>query len=206
MAAIHNQLTRGPWGNALKNALGDTKSSGQLERFGETLTPTINLWEEIEWSFLRGELLFQVTTTVGAIVAEFGTVALVNPAGSSLLVRAEDVVFGSTAAAVVAVLSVVTQAAAEATLGGVAVGVSRDRRNLNTSRCSVRAGTDPAGVGAAMERASSAAAAGFSFFRGLPVVLPPGQALVVQSGTVNQVFEASFKWRERHAMNGELFT
>jgi len=79
VGALHNALTRGNWSKALQAALGVQKADGGVERYGETLTPGIDLWGLPEWARLRGEMLaggpFSVTSAAGTL----SEVLLLNP-------------------------------------------------------------------------------------------------------------------------------
>lgn len=74
--------------DAAARAIGE-KSGAQdfsgIERFGETLTPTMDLWALPEWALLRGEILFGRSVFNAANPATFQSVEVVNPAGSNVL-------------------------------------------------------------------------------------------------------------------------
>lgn len=67
MSDLHNALLRGPWSQAVQNALGVTQSGeGGVERYGETLEPVIDLWRLPEWRYLRRERTGQQSATENA--------------------------------------------------------------------------------------------------------------------------------------------
>lgn len=58
MGDVHNELNNGLLSKAVKNALGVNTGESGVERFGETLTPTMDPWERPEWGYLRSEQWF----------------------------------------------------------------------------------------------------------------------------------------------------
>lgn len=133
MGQQHNELRRGEVSRALKNALGDTRQGG-LERYGETLTPAIDLWGRPEWAFLRDEHLWGFSQTVAAVVGEQGGVAVVNPAGSNRIVVVEGATGQSVVANIALQLALTTEAVITATYalfagGGLAMP-NRDTRSV----------------------------------------------------------------------------
>lgn len=206
MPAIHNQLTRGPVSRALKVAVGDTKGLGGVERYGETLTPTIDLWHNPEWAFLRDETLLARRVVQAAVAGEFGAVGMVNPAGSGFLTVVEQVT-ASAAVAFVFELDVATEAQILASLAVSVFGLARDRRlPAATGATQVVAGSDAAAfIGQALERRGSPGVNQEAEFKiALPLVLPPGQGFIVIGQVVNTQIVVSLGWRERRAFPGEL--
>lgn len=176
-----------------------------MERFGETLTPTFDLWSLPEWALLRGETLCARRITQAAVAGEFSAVAIVVPATADLIAVVEEVTAATTAAGVFE-LDVATEAQIVATLALNAQALSRDRRKATfQGRTLLYAGSDAASfIGSALERAASTAAnVPARFVTGLPVVLSPGQGLVIIGQTVNLTNVVSFKWRERAMVAGE---
>lgn len=210
MAHVHNQLSRGPWSNAIKAALGDRKAEGGVERFGETLDPIINLWGMPEWAFLRGERLAAMRMFAAAVAGEFAIIALGNPAGSNVLVVVDAIgVVGSSSSQ-----SYLLEVAADTLVAGTLTApafpaVSRDRRNggaAGTATAFVRTGNDANNTfGAQLEQmfhvVTTAAVAALV---ATPLVLRPGDDLLVIAQTVNTSFTALFNWRERRAFPSEL--
>ena len=205
MGQVHNGLERaGHLTQALKDALNAADSEGGLERFGETMTPTINLWDLPEWAFLRGERLCADTRLVAAIAAEVGVSALINPAGSQVLAIVEAAAI-DIAVVMTGSIGFANEGTIVATLGPPSAGDVRDLRWIptNSTRCGIAVGTDPAQVGSLIEQRRSSGA-GVIDFQCFPFVLAPGFGLIVQGQTVNQAFNVNYKWRERPVFSGEL--
>lgn len=209
--AVHNALTRGPFGAALSRAVGDSVGSSGLERYGETLTPILDLWRQLEWAYLRGELVAAFDKAQPAVAAEFGAVALVNPTGSNRLYVIERI------SAWVAVQTFFTVAVAlegviSATLGLSTVSISLDtrwrERTTGADRTTglVYIGSDPAGIGGQVERMTPNAGGGnfAQAYTSVPLVLQPGWGVALVCGTVNVPIEISMRYRERTAFPGEL--
>jgi len=209
MAGVHNAITRGDLSSALTRLLGISRGAEGLERLGETLTPVIDTWGLPEWAILRGEKLAAIRMAATAVAAEFGIIALGNPAGSNNLtvVEAVDTIAG--AAAMSVFLEVVADTVVAATLGAAAFPIAaRDRRfeagQSGQTRSFVKFGTDPGNTfGASIEQKFVPTTA-YIAFQNLPVILRPGDDLIVVGQTVNNAFNANFKWRERQAYPGEL--
>jgi len=200
----HNELRRGPWSNAVSNALGDTKGGG-LERYGETMQPVLDLWRLPEWAFLRRERLCAIVRTEGAVAGEFSGAGIVNPAGSGAIVVLEG---ASADAAGVLIFQMQTLAEFQAaTLATVTKGNVRDRRWVDlaaTTIANVVGGSDAAaGLGLTIEQRRSSGNMTLSF-ESLPIVLPPGFGVVLMCLTVLTAATFNFSWRERNALPGEL--
>jgi len=206
MGRVHNELNRGDLSSALKLALGATKGEGGIERYGETLDPILNLWGMPEWAFLRNERLSALTSQQPAVAAEFGIVGIGNPLNSNTIIVVETV--SSTSGAIISLrLEVVAHTVIAATVVTAAgVGSLRDRRFLGPGRTHFVTGTDAAAppFGATVEIRAPAAANHWVDFNVLPVVLKPGDDLVVVGATVNNTVAVNFGWRERQAYPGEL--
>jgi hypothetical protein len=201
---VHNALERaGSITSALKDALGATDGEGGLERYGETLTPIIDLWRQPEWYFLRDEKLFASTSTVAAVAAEFAAVALVNPAGSKCLVVIDKISYN---AAPVGLLKRITQTAAEATLTVQAKGVPRDSRIIPvTPVANLQLGSDPAETIGNGDLESRTSSAGESVnYECVPLILPPGTGVCLMLRTVNIGVVVNYSWRERFPFPAEL--
>lgn len=198
---IHNQLT-----DSAELLSGIARASGLSEgdgviRLGETLDPTLDPWSQPEWAYLRGERLGAGTSFAAAVAAEFGIIALGNAAGSGNIVVVESVAT-PTAAGPSAQLEVVSDATIAPTLSAQAFFVSgRDRRfGSTTGRTFLRTGTDPGNTfGVNLEQISTP-----DVFKNLPVILKPGDDLIVILQTVNLAMRVNWKWRERKAFKNEL--
>lgn len=202
---MHNALHQGVLSVGLTRAIGDDRGAAGIERYGETLTPTIDLWQQPEWAYLRVERLCSIWRSQGAVVAEVSYLALVNPAGSQLVAVLERCSI-QTAAAGQGFLQMNTEAAALATLAGPASGNVRDRRNQPQGQtiCYTLAGSDAStGIGVALEVRRVAVAQNIDF-QHLPIVITPGFAVMFCFATVNTGIDGNFMWRERRAFPGEL--
>src|SRR5206468_4552428 len=94
-----------------------------------------------------------------------------------------------------------------ATLSAQAFFVSgRDRRwQSTTGRTFQRAGTDVGTTfGVPLEQQVWSAGPDTNFVVGIPVVLKPGDDLLVISQNANISLSCNFRWRERVAFSGEL--
>lgn len=206
MGDQHNELRRGQLSAALSRALGDMRGGG-LERYGETVDPVIDLWDQPEWAFLRAERLVAISRAGPAVLAEFGTVALLNPTGSQAVCVVEEVTLdaGTLAASTLMNLGIVTEAVALATIGTPQFGIGRDTRFIGAgvTLCTTIAGSDPANLGSVIESVR-VPAGNMPISRSVPYVLSPGFALWAQLATVNTSFLLNLKWRERRGFPSEL--
>lgn len=208
MGVIHNALQRTHLSSALTRILGATKGSSGIERYGETLTPTLDLWSRPEWAYPRKEWLVALAVSGGPVAGEYTIAALVNPAGSNVLAVIERVEMWASAQAFLWAARAL-DTVATATLGLVGRGIARDARNtggtLLPGRCNVYVGTDAAAVGTEFYAGSTPAGGGnFGSCNAVPLVLSPGQAFLFRSGTANVANTFSLSWREVLAQPGEL--
>lgn len=215
MAQLHNALTRGNLSEALKGILGATKSEGGIERYGETLTPIVNLWERPEFGQLRDEYPFGFHIAFGAVAAEFSAIGIGCPlsvGNQSYLVVVEDAVCGIGTAGGGWELRTALRATVAATLlnGG---SYSRDMRStqlvpastLGATPAEGWSGSDPAQIaGVVVDRGLSNTV--FELIRptSLPWILTPGRVIVFNGDVVNQSMRATFKGYIRVANRGEL--
>lgn len=208
MGLLHNELRRSKLSEALTHAVGASKGSVGIERFGETLTPIIDLWSLPEWAALRQERLGVIRASQAAVAVNFGFVCLVNPIVSGRLVTCEAITVATTVSGSIP-LELATEAQVTAGLAAAAqtVGSTRDRRlGLQTATQTI-SGINVAQTlgGTVVEVATSTAGgAGGPFTVALPIVLPPGQAIVIAGRVVNELIQVNFRWRERQALPGEL--
>lgn len=202
--ALHNftDLQR-----AYQKALGerDAQFAG-IERGGETLTPVIDLWTRPEWAILRGERLGGVNRTVTAVAAEFGVIGLCNPVGSRRIITVERISSRVLVAAVLAMGTCTDADAQAAPLGSSQQAFTRDARGGLISQAVVRYGTLTGAELAAFtsQGLESRQANLTTDWTILPVVLPPGRALIVSSLDDNADLGVSFGFLERAALHGEL--
>ncbi len=208
MGQLHNELRRSKLSEALTRAIGASKGAVGIERFGETLTPMIDLWSLPEWSALRNERLGIIRVATGPVAGNFSFVFLVNPIAAGRLVVV-DAVSVATIVAGSCFLESATEAQVAAGIAAAAqtVGTTRDRRlGIDTATQTI-SGINVAQTigGRQIEVATSTAGGGGGLFvLGLPHVLPPGQALGVSGRVANEQMIATFRWRERQALPGEL--
>lgn len=172
-------------------AIGE-KSGAQdftgIERFGETLTPVMDLWALPEWAILRGEILFSraVEVTPGAT---FGSIELVNGASTGVLAVVLDFRTTSAGTVIVGVDSGVALGASATTQG-----VANDTRFPQlgaVSRCTVVTGGLAATVALPQEVINTNNASQ------RPYIIIPGKKLMIIADTVNQVVRGSLLWTER---------
>lgn len=211
MGNVHNALNRGPLGQALKNAIGDTKAEGMLERWGETLQPTMDLWSMPEWAFLRQESLWTCRLTRAADAANASIAGIMLPTASRFLVVVEGVTARNAAGAAVW-LSMLNRATIAA-LGGFALGnppFFRDQRSHETIGAQfapVETFTALTGAlplnGIAEEQFTLATGSMIPFLTP-PYIVRPGGGLFVQTSAINQVLTCNFWGRVRSALPTEL--
>jgi hypothetical protein len=199
VAHIHNAIHRFTGLlSAYRKALGEASEAfSGIERGGETLTPTIDLWSLPEWKLPRGEILYSRHVTSPGVALRFSSVELVNPVGSR----------------VIAVCSVLlmdggtnVQLAVE---NGVALGVTATTRGAPndarhpgiaaaSSKCTVVTGDLAAGI----------AVPQFNLIQDMqldvPWILIPGSKLFGIASTVATGFDFSLVWSERELQDGEL--
>jgi len=182
-----------------------------LERYGETLSPIIDLWQQPDWAYLRGEILAGFDRSQAAVAGEFGAVALVNPTGSGKIYIVDQIAAWVSVQAFFAV-DLALEGVIAATLGVVSLGVSLDTRwrdrvtGAERTTGLVYAGSDAVGIAGQVERFTTPAGGG-NYGRAstsLPMVLQPGWGVAVVGGTANALIEVSMRYRERNAFPGEL--
>lgn len=209
MADIHNALRRSQLSSALKNFLGDTRGESGLERYGETLTPTVDMWEDGERNILRDELLFFSFTFQAAVAAEFGAVGIGLPVASKdlLIIRGASGRGATTLQA-----GQTTRAIAAGTLNLASNARNSDQRaaasgfvalNLG-NRVESWTGSDPAALISIGEEVNALTQA-YEPFRSAPWIVKPGGVFLIQAGTVNVAIGVNIWGRVRAAKTGELF-
>jgi len=207
---IHNELRRGPFSAAMTAAIGDTRGGG-IERFGETLTPVLNLWDRPEWAYLRKEILFSDFLSSNALAGEFSAAAWSLPVNSKALMIVEAVTARSGAASVFLGSNLRSVIAGTLALGGGSV-INRDQRvqdrpdvtPIRVIEIERWTGTDIGNtLGGNAEEVMTTAAA-YSRFISPPWVIRPGGAIYVIGQTVNNSVQANIAGYYRQALNGEL--
>lgn len=209
--AIHNEIRRGTLSAALTRAVAAMRGGGGLERFGETLTPTIDLWGLPEWAYLRQETL-GVVMRVAIAGANNSAVALANPLTSRSLVVVEEVTVLPTAQLTIDLYSATDSTAA---LPSSQLAWRRDQRQANddgtsaflTTRTIARYSDGTIAVippdwNVVLERIVCPVTGGRSVTC-VPHVLAPGRMLVVYHPTAANALTVNFKFRERANIDDE---
>lgn len=213
---VHNAIRKATYlQDALRRIFGETSSWG-LERVGETLDPSIDLWERPEWSWPRGEYLWSTFGTVGAVAGEQGFMGIRNPPGSNLVCVITDANVRSPGLAPADLsVSLVDSATSAATESTALRFIQRDTRAYRGSTVGTNGqtpallrvnGTDPASVGSTMETIRAQTTDAYTTPQSLPYVLTPGYALLIQHNTVNLVVNCNFAGYAYNALPGELGT
>lgn len=208
MPPIHNAIK---YGTDLLRGYSRAVGLGEDEegtiRLGETLTPVMNLWSLPEWSFLRGEAILGDTIQVAAGAATFNSgAAVVNPAGSGLIVIVDAITF---------IVAVVTndmnlQLATEAQIDAAFVNdVTFERMDTRSAHVSGRSfishgNINSTAVGVNVETARAVPTSLYGRFAFLPVILAPGTGCVALQIDDAAAVRVSFRVRERRAVPGEL--
>jgi len=209
MGQVHNALRGGSLSAALTRAVGEMRGASGLERYGETLQPTLDLWSQPEWAYLRGELLgaaFRAVAAAGA--GTFAAVALCNPLTSRSIVVVEKIrVTGSSNGA----FDLYMGTDSTALLGTSQLAFRRDNRpaapdgtaltNLTTKsllRYATIAAVAP-DWNVAIERVSLAN----TEFISTPIVLAPGRMVIVFDTDDDAGMTVSFAFRERSNIDSE---
>ena len=208
MGNLHNELRRGMLGPALSRALGLTKGTEGLERVGETLTPTIDLWSDPSWAYLRGEPLLSWTGLIAEVAGEYSGAGLVLPVGCGTLIILERCTVSS-AASTRYYAQRATAAQIQATFlvdGGR--GNQRDTRwqaLFGPGQGHVWSGSDAAFFGVELELTGNAGVNDMATCSAcLPLIISPGNGFLIQPTAANQALYVTFGWRERKALPGEL--
>lgn len=205
MPHVHNALHHATsLQDAFRKAVGeqDPGFTG-IERAGETLTPTINLWERPEWARLRGETLWSLRHAQAAVAAEMGFVGLRNPATSRSIAVIQNIRVDVGAAARVNV----THGLISATdVDGSEDLAPRDTRFTLTGVGPLfkihGAGIAQQGNDAFETVVGTVAFAPEELWGGR--VITPGFELRIYCGTVNIALDVSMRGYVRLALAGEL--
>jgi hypothetical protein len=201
---VHNAMPSGPLASAVSRMLGDTTGTLGLERYGETLTPTLNPWSLIEWAYLRHEKFCIGWAGTGPVAGENSVVCFLNPSDSRrimVVARAHAIV---SANGYVMTAFPIDQTAV----------VGADVSTLNTVDSRWGAVNYPTGRILAGTTAAPPAGRALihSDFVGnssntplaQEIVLDPGTAVLYFAAAVNVSIRVSISWRERQALVGEL--
>lgn len=207
---LHNALRRaGGLLDGIRRMVGGDLEVN-IERMGETVTPILNPWGLPEWAALRGEALFSGWREKAGVAAENGYVGIVNttPTGSGNNI----IVVDGGLVRVAAATDVIVSLQLYSTLGVRETNnqqcPARDRRVANsgfsTARISVGGAAGALGTTATnLERIACSNAPNI-VFSCTPVILRPGECLIVESALVNNNISACFFGRTRPFLPGEL--
>lgn len=214
MGQLHNELRRGILSRALTLALGDARGAGGIERFGETLTPIIDLWDRPEWAALRDELFWVHGAIASAVVGEFSAAAVTNPAGSPFIITVEHFVMANPGATVTARWGYGTAAQIITALGATSANPSlKDRRpgvsrpTLVAEMVSLHNGSDAVLANAIPTTAELYDIESTELQDAIvtvPTILGPGQGYILACSTVNTAFKWAVSGRVRRAFTTEL--
>jgi len=213
MAGVHNELRRGPFGRALKNAVGDSTSEGGLERFGETLDPIIDLWGPPEFYFLRGDLFWSIRLQRAADAGNACIVGVMLPTLSRYLLIVDEIRGRNSVATGGLTLSMLDRATIAA-LGGFTLGnppFFRDQRAdsvIGAQRAPVEtftALTAALPLNGVMEQETFPTVENRQFVSP-PYIVRPGGALYVQGDAINQQIVVNFAGRVRQGLQTEHVT
>ena len=202
---------------AYAKALGERQADfSGIERAGETITPNLDLWSRPEWAALRRETLIARHRRQPGVAAEFGFIAISNPATSKVLVTVlvahvatvdgvARVTAGLTTAAVIAAIAdaTITTSSLDRRAGGQTGFASGAVNGVAT----ISRGGGAAIIGASaqyFEEMMAGSGTTHTELHTLPVVLRPGDALFVEHSAVNLDIECSYGGYERVALPGEL--
>lgn len=197
MSHIHNALERATdLIRGFRRALGIVGPEGGIERFGETLTPIMNLWGHPDWSLLHGELLQWSTASIPAGGAGFRSQFMIRPvATSKLIVVVRHIECNIAFNVRTGLLS---------NLGTAQSTFQRDTRNPSDSRVAATSANGAAAIGTVRFQVLSA-----PFRLTLPIVIHTdgdgtnSGALVVDPRTDNTAIDVAVAWTAREAFPGE---
>ena len=209
MTQQHNGLDASLLGPAIRAALGVRDGSSTIERFSETLQPTIDLWSRIDYQKLRGEIPGALGLVINAVLNQNGQFYVVNPARSNKITVVERWDAWTNNSDVV-VVSAATEAQVTALGFGRSSFQSRDLRvaptvAAQTLQTQLYYGTSvssaPVGTSAWRHVITTA---GFRAQWENEILIPPGFALGVLVQHVNVNVQMNVRIRERDAQRGEL--
>lgn len=209
MAQVHNALDASLLGPAIRAAVGVRDGVSTVERFGETLQPTIDLYGRPEWSRPRGEDLWSMAIQVAAAAGLASMAYVVNPSTSGMLVCVQHWdLFTNTAQQ--GFYSIASEAQVTALGLPFLPGYHRDLRGTNSiaqkqTVSQLRYGTNVGAAGTNIGyQLISTSAGGFDGRRDWSVILPPGTAFGFTAQVVNSVLAGTVWGWERKALRGEL--
>lgn len=188
----HNTQLLTAAARAMGEVSGAQDFSG-IERFGETLTPIVNLWDLPEWALLRGEVLYTRRIDVAAVAAQFGVVELVMATGRNNIATVLGL---HNLSAIDLDMNMDNGAALTAAFGN---GVANDGRFPpgEMSQLAIHAGTRVAGVALSQWVTSTLTRCD------IPWVLTPGDRLFIAGSVVNTAIRLNVFFTERQLLPTE---
>jgi hypothetical protein len=200
VGSLHNELRRaGQLQRAALIALGVSDPDAGIERLGETLTPVIDLWSRPEWLGLLGIYRWAGRRASAALAANLSHVGVTNPTASNSIVVVEYAAVD--AAATIRHFLEIRPAKTEDLAGNVFILDGRRPISVAVPRIFDRQqGTS--GENAIEDLTVLGNTHGR--FQAPPVLLMPGQQLVVSGATTNIAVVAMFGGTVRVALPGEL--
>jgi hypothetical protein len=204
VAQEHNALKYGGLPRAAARGFGLGDDETGLSRLGETLQLTANMWERPEWAILRGERLWQVNASQGAVAAELASVGVSCPTGTRLLTVVTRFLCDPGAAA----LAVTIRFGANFAFDATGNPSCRDtRRQIIGGLTGVQtvsfANSQAANVGSLLGQIRFPANTADKWLE-LGIVLTPGFFFAVEGTAVNTALNATLVGYERQAFPGEL--
>lgn len=194
------------WPVAIRRAFGIR--DGAIQVVSPEIQPSFDVWDRPEWWALAGGDLGVASATLNALAANFSILYFVNPAGSGMLDIIEGLRIGFGATGVVKAQILLAGAAPGTLLGN---GGRTDSRRMgtpatpsgNTSlqvRTLQQVGSVFPAISSTMRVRQLANTTGE--YRA-HFVLGPGSLLVLETGAVNELLDASILFRERAATADE---
>lgn len=205
MATEHNALKYGTnLSRAAARAFGLGDEESGLSRLGETLQLTANLWQRPEWAYLRGERIWQVNASQGAVAAELSSIGVSSPTGTRLITVIERFLVDPGAA----VTAVTIRTGANIAFDATGNPTSRDsRRQIIGGLSGVQtvsfAHGQAANLGFLLGQLRFPANTADKWVE-LGIVLTPGFFFAIEHTVVNTALNGTLVGYERQAHPGEL--
>lgn len=196
---IHNELRYAvDIQRAHRIAFGEPGAWG-IERLGETLTPTVDLWTRPEWALLRTEVLWGTSTSqVAGAAGTFAKCGVHNPAGSrGICVVMHHVITG------VGVAAGISLELEDAILANQGAAIPLDRRLTGTTGV-ISMAEASAGAASANVVCTVSGIPGGNVIVEWPVILPPGRGLRWRNSDDAAELSVSFRGYLRQGYPGEL--
>lgn len=203
----HNQLSyavriqRG-----IRLLVGLDEEGDGVTRLAESLQPQFSPWGREDWAALIGEVVAAQRVVIAAVAGEFGSAALVNPTTTHIAI-VESVGEEAVAAQRCTLEGRLVAAAVTPDLTTIAAGFARDRRafpDLSLSRMRLHNGTapNPTFGGVSFDELIMNVQRSH-YFRALPYILLPGEALAAIHQTAGVATRFYFTWREVRLLPGQ---